>query len=194
MRACVTAWPWQGECASGPLIHLGIEAGRLAIARPSQLTDLDQRGAGLEQLGGQRMAQQRRASERGVEPGPRQCAAHDRPDRLPVDEATARRPHPDKELPCRARRSAVTEVGDEGVADLVWQWEAITARTLAPDEEFPGVPIQIIQGQGRHFTSPSAEPGQQEHNRVITLPVVWAAVTASSQAFDVLGFHQPGQA
>jgi hypothetical protein len=161
---------------------------------PSQLTDLDQRGAGLEQLGGQRMAQQMRASARGVEPSSRQCAAHDRPDRLPVDEATARRPHPDKDLPCRARRSAVTEVGDEGCADLVWQWEAITACTLAPDEEFPGVPIQIIQGQGRHFTSPSAEPGQQEQNRVITWPLWCAAVTASSQAFDVLGFHTPGQA
>ena len=108
----------------------------------------------MEQLGGQRMAQQRRASERGVEPGPRQGAADDRPDRLPVGEATTRRPHPDQNLPCRARRSAVTEVGASGFANLVWPWAAITARALAPDEEFPGVPIQIIPGQGRYFTRP----------------------------------------
>jgi hypothetical protein len=161
---------------------------------PSPRTDRDQRGAGVAPLGGQRMAQPRRASAHGVEPGPRQGPAHDRPDGVPGAAATARRPPPDQDLPGRARRSAVTEVGDSGVADLVWPWEAITARTLAPDEEFPGVPSQRIQGQGRHVTSPSAEPGQQEHNRVITWPLWWAAVTAASQAFDVLGCHTPGQA
>jgi hypothetical protein len=76
----------------------------------------------------------------------------------------------------------------------VWQWEAIPTRALAPDEAFPGVPIQIIQGQGRDFTSPYAQPGQQEQNRVLTWAFLCAAVTASSQAFDVLGVHTPGPA
>jgi len=108
----------------------------------------------LEQLGGQGMAEEMCALVHGMEPGSRQRAAHDRPDRLPVGEATARCPHPDEERPCRAGRSAVTEVGDYGGADLMWQWEAIVARALAPDAELPGVPIQIIQGQGCHFPSP----------------------------------------
>jgi hypothetical protein len=112
MRSCVTSWPWQGECAQGPRIDLGIDAGRLEMAMPSQRTNRDQRGAGLEQLGGQRMAPQMRASERGVAPGPRQGAADERADRLPGGAATTRRPQPDKHRPCRARRSAVPEVGD----------------------------------------------------------------------------------
>jgi hypothetical protein len=64
----------------------------------------------------------------------------------------------------------VTEIGDECFADLVGQWEASMARALAPDAAFPRVPIPIIQGEGRHFPSPSAQPGQQEQNRGIALP------------------------
>jgi hypothetical protein len=89
-----------------------------------------------------------------MEPGPCQRSAHARPDRLAIGNATARRPHPDTDPPCRAGRSALTEGGDSGCAALVWQGETIMARALAPDEEFPRVPIQSIQGQGRHCTSP----------------------------------------
>ena len=88
----------------------------------------------------------------------------------------------------------MTAVGDAGGADRVWPWAALTAGTLAPDEECPGVPSQILQGQGRHCPRPAAEPGPQEPHRVRTWPWWWAAVTAASQACDVRGCHQPGPA
>src|SRR5262245_28349660 len=100
------------------------------------------------------MAQQRRALVRGMEPGPCQRSAHERPDRLAVRKAAARRPHPDQDLPCGAGRSALTEGGNYCFADLVRQWKAILARALAPDAAFPRVPLQIIQGEGRDFTRP----------------------------------------
>jgi len=160
---------------------------------PYQRTDLGQRGPALEPWGGQGMAEEMGACVHGMEPGSRQRAAHDRPDRVPVGEATARCPHPDADLPCRAGRSAVTEGGDSGVADRVWQGEAIVARALAPDAELPGVPIQSIQGQGCHVPSPSAAPGQQAQHRGIAWPVGCRPVTALPQAFDVVGFHTRGE-
>ena len=73
---------------------------------------------------------------------------------LAVGTSTVRRPHPDKDLSCQARGSARTEVGGSRLADGVWSRESIVAGTLAPDVEFSNGPIQIIQAQGGHFTSP----------------------------------------
>jgi hypothetical protein len=100
------------------------------------------------------MAQQRRTLARGTESGPCQRSAHDRPDGLAIGNATARRPQPDTDPPCRAGRSTVPELGHSCCANLVGPWEALRARARAPDEECPCVPIQIIQGEGRPFTSP----------------------------------------
>jgi len=77
---------------------------------------------------------------RGMEPGSLQRAVDERTDRFAVGKATARRSHPDQDLPGRAGRSRVTEVRDSGFATLGWPWEAILACALAPDAECPGVP------------------------------------------------------
>jgi hypothetical protein len=87
----------------------------------------------------------------------------------------------------------VTAIGDSCFADRVGPWEAIMARAFTPDAEFPRVPIQIIQGEGRHFTRPSAEPGHQEEHRGIALPWWCRPLTARQQVRDVLGVHQLGQ-
>jgi len=116
----------------------------------------------MEQLGGQRMAEQMRTLERWIAPSPHKRSADDRSDHLAIGNATARRPHPDKHLLCRAQGSACTKVGDQRVASLVWQRQAVVARPLTPEAEFPRVPIQIVQGQGRDVTGPLAQPGQQE--------------------------------
>jgi hypothetical protein len=61
---------------------------------------------------------------------------------------------------------------------------------LAAAEPCSCFPIQSIQGQSDSCTGPQAEPGQQEHDRVITLPLCRLAVTAVHQTLDVLGCHQ----
>jgi len=179
--------------AQGPLIDRRIDPGRLAIARPSQRTDLGARGTVVEPRGGRRMAPPRRAPVGGMEPGPGQRSAPDRPNRWAVGNASARRPPPDNDLPCGAGRSAWTAGGDSCCADVVWPWEAIMACALAPDEECPRLPIQIIQGPGRHCTSPSAEPGPPEHNRGIAWPWWGRPVTALPEVLDVRGCHTLGE-
>lgn len=193
VRACVTCGPRQRQRAHGPLLDRGRAAGRLESAMPSQRTARSARGAVVEQRGGQCMAQQMRPRVRRREPGPCQRSAPDRPDRVAIGNATARRPHPDTDPPCRAGRAAVPEGGDSCVADLVWPWETSMARALAPDEEFPRVPLQIIQGQGRHFTSPSPKTGPWEHKRGIAWPWSCRPVTALPQGLDVLGFQTRGE-
>lgn len=159
---------------------------------PSKRTDLSAGGAGVEPLGGQRRAPQLRTRARGTAPGPGQRSAHARPDGVAIGTATARRPPPDTDPPCRAGRSTVTEIGPSGCAALVGPWEAIRARALAPDEEFPRGPIQIIPGAGRHFTSPSAQPGQPEQPRGLAWPWWGRPLTARQQVRDVLGLPTRG--
>ncbi len=196
MRSCVTSWPRQRQRAPGPLIDVGSDPSRLEISRPYQRTDLRAGGAVVEPLGGQRMAQRMaqpmRTRARGTAPGPCQRAAHARPDRLALGNAPARRPPPDQDPPCRAGRSPVTAIGDEGCADLVGQGEAIRARALAPAEACPRVPSQIIQGEGRHFTSPYAPPGQPAQHRGLALPCWCRPSTALQEGLDGLGFPKLG--
>src|SRR5712692_5015717 len=86
------------------------------------------------------MAQEMGTLEGGIEPGPRQGAAHDRPETLAVSESPGGGAHPDKDLPRRARWSPVAEVGNERGANLLRQRKAIIAGSLPPDPECSGVP------------------------------------------------------
>ena len=58
------------------------------------------------------------------------------------------------------------------------QRESILTCAFTADEQFSCFPSQIIQGQSDYFTGPQAEPGQQEQDRVIALPLCRLAVTA----------------
>ena len=82
----------------------------------------------------------------------------------------------------------------QGLTDLRGEWQAIVAGALPPHQEGARFPSQIIEGQGGHCTSPSAEPSQQEQDGIIALSCGWAMVAALQQAVDVLGWHEPGQA
>lgn len=160
---------------------------------PPQRAACGQGGAVGAPRSRERMAQEMGALAGGSAPGPRQGAAHERPDTLAVGASTGWGPHPDKDLPRRARWSPVAEGGDERGAPRMRQREAIRAGSLPPAPECSGVPIQSIQGQGHHCTGPSTEPGQQEHKRVIAAPVRCAPVTALSQACDILSWHTLGE-
>jgi len=70
------------------------------------------------------------------------------------------------------------------------QRESLLTCAFPADEQFSCFPSQIIQGQSDSFTGPQAEPGQQEQDRVIALPLCRLAVTAVQQTLDVLGFHK----
>src|SRR5262249_34733325 len=100
------------------------------------------------------MAQQMGPLERWMQPGSLQRSTHNRTDAVAVGEATARRSPSDKDAPRRHRRSALTDVGGQRLADLIGQRQAIVACSLATDTECPGVPIEIIEAQGHHFPGP----------------------------------------
>ena len=145
---------------------------------PSPRTAVGPCGAVVEPLGRERMAQARGALEGGMEPGPRQGAAHERPEALAVGASPAGGPHPDQDRPRRAPWSPGVAGGDERCADRRRQREAIRAGSLPPAAECSGVPSQLLSGQGHHCTGPYTAPGHQAQNRVRAVPLRGAPVAA----------------
>ena len=134
------------------------------------------------------MAQEMGALARGRKPGAVQSSRHDRRAALTLGASTVGGSRPEKDLTRCAWWSPCTHIGDERLANRMGQRESILTCAFAADEQCSCFPIQIIQGQSDYCTGPQAEPGQQEQDRVIALPLCRLAVTAVQQILDVRGF------
>jgi hypothetical protein len=91
---------------------------------------------------------------RRIKTSSHQGATDDRAYGFAIDKSALRRPMAHKHAPCRARGSTIMQVVGNCLADFIRQWEAVTTSTFAMYDDFPGLPIEIIQGKGRHFSSP----------------------------------------
>ena len=136
------------------MIDLGLEPSRLTIVVPSQLPDVGQRGAMVEHLGREGMAEEMGPLQRRIEPSPREGAPHDRTAPLAMGEPADRSSHPEQDVSRRAQGTPVAEGGNERGANLMRQREAIRAGALPPDLARSGVPIQLLEGQGPHCSGP----------------------------------------
>jgi len=116
----------------------------------------------VEHLGREGMAEEMGPLQRGIEPSPREGAPHDRTDALAIGEPADRSPHPEKDLPRRARGAPVAAGGHSRGTNLMRQWEALRAGALSPDLECPGVPIQSVQGQGDDLSGPYTQPSSEQ--------------------------------
>ena len=59
------------------------------------------------------------------------------------------------------------QVGDQGLADLGWQRQAVLAAGLAADDDFSRPPVHVRKLQPSDLDRPQTEPGDQHHDREV---------------------------
>ena len=111
MDSSLTSWPGLGESPSSGLIDLGIDLGRLGSAMPQDVTHCRQGRPGVQEIGRQRVTEDRGPLTRGCKSGAFQTAPPNRTDSDRVGEATLRGLHAEEDA---SRRTAWAHVGEIG--------------------------------------------------------------------------------
>ena len=65
---------------------------------------------------------------------------------------------------------AITQIGDDGRADVWRERHPRSLPALGADEHLAGSPVDIIQGEGGDLVGPQAEPGEQHQNGIVAPP------------------------
>ena len=86
---------------------------------------------------------------------------------------------------------AFAEVGGQGLADLGQEGQPLARPAFAANGQFPGAPVDIVEGHGGDFPGPQAEPSQQAQHGIIPLADRRRPVAAPQQGFDLVVFQRP---
>ena len=145
-----------------------------------------------QQVRGERVPQQVRPFERGIQASAVQRATHHAAHGA-QPQAVARRVQANEDVAGRTGWPRMLEIVHQGRAHIGGQREPFMARALAAHEHLAAFPIHVVQGQGPHFTSAQPESRQEQEDRVIPHTGRRPAITAAQQALDVLGRQRLGQ-
>ena len=158
-----------------------------------ELSDLRQRSASTQQIGGEGVAQQVGPFERWVQTGALEGAANDTVDGGGADQAAQRRTHADEDPSYRTAGTSVTQIVDQRRADVRRQRQSHEPLALAADENLAPLPIQIVQGHGDDLSSAQSEARQKQQDRIVAFTDWHAAITRHEHPFDLFRRNRLGQ-
>src|SRR2546422_273832 len=118
---------------------------------PKELADLDHRGAAVQQVRGQAVAQQVRALRRRAKSRAGDGSPDDRAYRDWAREASAGRLGADEHAPQRAAPTITAQVLGQCMADIRRNRETVEAPSLAADAQFARLPVDVVEGHLRHL-------------------------------------------
>src|SRR5215470_1627126 len=151
--------------------HLGVDLRRRRRPMADEVPDLLQREVGIDEPLHEGVAQRVGAWPRNLDPSLQQitlCAGGDH-----GGSDGSQRGHRSKEhMPVRCFRATVLQVIDDGLADGLRQRESRRVPRLSLWYRKPlAFPVDIVEGQGCHLTTPQAVGHQQQQDRVIPFTV-----------------------
>jgi hypothetical protein len=97
-------------------------------------------------------------------------------------QAAPRGSEPGEHMPVQGvRRPPVPEPGRDRLAGARRERHPVLAAALVVHRDQAGMPVQVVQGQGRDLAGPQAEPGQEHDDGVIPPPGSRGTVAAAQQ-------------
>lgn len=139
---------------------------RRAVAQ--NVADLSQRSTLSQHVGGQAMPENVATdiglwwTDTGCVISIPQYPAQD----LGILESLERRFDGDEQRPVRPP-AFILDVINYRLANLHWQWHPVVQLSFAPDQDFAGTPVDVVQLYRRHFRCPKTEPGDQHQHRIV---------------------------
>ena len=143
------------------------------------LGDLRERDPGAGHLASQRVAEPVRPDDRHSRP--RAGAAHDARDPIGSEWPDRRNSSQEHLTVHSALRAAPAQVGDDRLADVVRQREAVLVAALAPDHDLAGSPVDVLQAQAGDLAGPQSEAEQGEQDGVVPPALGSPSVTRTKQ-------------
>src|SRR5688572_20917543 len=153
---------------------------------PQKLADLRQGSTFAKQLRGQGVPQQMGALTRRIDTGAGERSPDDIADRHGVREASARRMYAHEHAPRSAPWPSVAQVVSQSLAHVGRDRQQILPTALPAHPELPGLPIDVIQRHGNHFSGPQAESREEKQDRVVALTGDRGLITAFEKTLDLL--------
>jgi hypothetical protein len=100
------------------------------------------------------------APARSANSGADESVSHNVRDCGRTGEPDVGRYQPEEHAPGRTGRTASAKVGGKRLPDVRWQRETILYPALAPDDDLPAAPADVVQFEEDHLSGTQAEPGQ----------------------------------
>ena len=100
------------------------------------------------------------------EPGPLARRPHDLAHPLRA-EAVKRGGHPQENLPLRALRAILPQVGGERLAHVRGQWQTFFGTPLAADHYLARPPVNVVETERCHFCGAQPEARQKDQDGVV---------------------------
>lgn len=123
----------------------------------------------MQEIGRQRVPEDRSPLTRGFKARALQRAPHNRTDSDRVGEATLGGLHAEADASGRTTRAHGGERGHYSLANVLGQGETVAPAPFAADEQCARLPIQILSRHRDDFAWSQAETSHQEHHGVIAL-------------------------
>jgi len=121
---------------------------------PQQLTDLRQGRAGAQKLGGKAVPEDMGSSVCAISDASAiEGGLGDHRNRAAGCKADGGRQRAQKQPAARRRRAAITQIGNDGRADVWRHRHSDSLTTLGANEHLPRSPVEIIQGEGLDLVS-----------------------------------------
>ena len=140
------------------------------------------------------MAQQMGALERRVQPGASERARDDGVDAGGVGQPPVGGARTHEDLPGRATGASVSQVDDQRLSDIPGERQPLQPLALAPYQDFPRLPVEVLQPHRHHLAGPQAQPSEQQEKGIVPLSHRVAPITALQKLTDLLGGQRLGQA
>jgi hypothetical protein len=132
------------------VVDLGVDRRGLLLAMTKDLTDLGQRRPGPQHLRRAGVAQP--VSTDAGQPGPVTRRAHHPCDRAPVQPLPwCGDPQEQRAAPAQW---AAAKIGHDRLADIGRQRQRVLAAALAVDQQHPGPPVDVVQGDRGDLAGP----------------------------------------
>jgi hypothetical protein len=87
----------------------------------------------------------------------------------------------------------MSQVMNQCRTDILRQRHSLLTIAFASDNEFAGLPVEVIQCHGDHLSGSQTESRQKKQDREVALPCRTASVTAGEQSLYLLGREGRGQ-
>ena len=154
---------------------------------PQQLTDLLQRSSLMKHLGGQSVSEQMGTGAGRLHTGFLERAGNKGGDSYGVGEPLYWGSQADENASVVAGRTSLFQVKGQCLTDVMGQREFGSTGSLSFNGDLCCIPIDIVQGEGDDFTSPNAEPGQQEQDGMVALSLRRLTITMIQDALHLMG-------
>src|ERR1700729_3387017 len=115
------------------------------------------------------MAEKVRSVRRGVdEPSARDGVCDDVRDYIRTCKGLVRCQRPLKNVGIWRKRATTFDIEQQGITDVLRQWQARTSPTLAGYSNRSFLPGNIIETEIEYVAGSQAQPGQKQQNRLVT--------------------------